>query len=799
MHSYVYSLLWLISLGIFSYQFTGIAKEKKNYSLQDVINSQDIYLWSIPLKSNRIHIDPVPRKGLLYSSKADLEITNRDFFFSNRNYHKGNGGSLEIKNLNFSNNGPTIFLENNSSNSGGGIFCQEICKISDNLNGIIFKGNYAADGGGAVCAQSLNIQSNGSILFLNNRTKGLGGAIYQKTTGEVYLSADYGDIIFYGNFHKTAEGRPSIRNSIAFANRGTLKIGARKGRHVVLHDPIEHEQQSTEGTTFNPENYHLGTILFSSEYIPLYFTDDRSYCSYFRSNVNIAHGTVAVAEKAGLALFNLTQNSGYLCLGNSTVIKTTASPKVNNNTLGTTTNCQLTITKLALNLPALCQENAKAPKIWIYPTATTTGTGATAKTTYTEDDKPTITVSGPLTLLDSNSQDPYDSVDLSKEKTRVPFLYLCENTAKKINIDDLDIDAINNVSHYGYQGIWTTHWETNTTVTDNKSDLTANTNHRYLYADWAPIGYIPNPKYGSSLVANALWETFYTTMAGIYSSATTERTAAHIDFEGQGISITQRDRKGKKGFRMESGGYAVGTSLATQENQKLSFSFAQQLSRVKEKITNNTISSKNYFSAVKIGLPWLNDSVTTTGSLAYSYGDHKVKHFYPEDNNNSVGSFYSYSIAAAIHCSLHPQKIYSPYTLSPFLEAIAFRSSLSSFKERGAFARGFAMDRPLYLITTPMGMIMQWHHDIPYPTTWKLQMAYQPIIYKQMPKILTTLLASKGTWLSSATPVTRSAFAINANNETQLFPHLKIFVNYQGEISSSTFSNYLTTGSSLTF
>ncbi|WP_284442612.1 polymorphic outer membrane protein middle domain-containing protein, partial [Chlamydia gallinacea] len=73
----------------------------------------------------------------------------------------------------------------------------------------------------------------------------------------------------------------------------------------------------------------------------------------------MAHGTLAVEDGACLAIYSLTQNEGFLRLGNKSVIITnpsSASPP-------STTNCNLAITKLALNLPSLLKENAQAPKI----------------------------------------------------------------------------------------------------------------------------------------------------------------------------------------------------------------------------------------------------------------------------------------------------------------------------------------------------------------------------------------------------------------------------------------------------
>ncbi|EPP30783.1 chlamydia polymorphic membrane middle domain protein, partial [Chlamydia psittaci 84-8471/1] len=71
-------------------------------------------------------------------------------------------------------------------------------------------------------------------------------------------------------------------------------------------------------------------------------------------------------------------------------------------------------------------------------------------TSYQEDTSSSATISGPLLLLNSDNEDPYDSLNLSSGINRVSFLYLCDNQEKKITTTDLDIQAINETDHYGY-------------------------------------------------------------------------------------------------------------------------------------------------------------------------------------------------------------------------------------------------------------------------------------------------------------------------------------------------------------
>ncbi|WP_158543018.1 autotransporter outer membrane beta-barrel domain-containing protein [Chlamydia poikilotherma] len=380
-------------------------------------------------------------------------------------------------------------------------------------------------------------------------------------------------------------------------------------------------------------------------------------------------------------------------------------------------------------------------------------------------------------------------------------MYLRDNATKKINIDSLDIHAINQKAHYGHQGIWSPYWEEYTTTANSASAETANTSHHILYADWTPTGYIPNPKYSTPLIANALWGSVYTTLSGMRTFPSPIANPNYFELSGQGLlmAVRQRNRLGVRGFHMESAGYAANSSAATEINHKISFSFSQQMSHIKEHATSNKVSSKNYFGGMQLRLPWFDDSVITTASLAYNYGDHTAKHFYTEDNKASDGYFYSHTFGACLNFTLDLNPINNAFSVAPFLEALAFRATLSSFIEQGKFPRKFSVNRPLETITLPMGMLMQWTRNVHLPTIWQIQLAYHPVVYRHYPKVLTTLMASSGTWPSSGTPITRHAFAYKIENETRILSHLKIFLNYQGEFSSSTFSNYLKAGSALTF
>ncbi|WP_434603363.1 polymorphic outer membrane protein middle domain-containing protein [Chlamydia crocodili] len=445
--------------------------------------------------------------GCIYSANCSITSNYAPITFIDN--QAGSTGAIYVTGAcTISHNSGIIKFLNNSSTrqnnpAGGGAIYSTSCTITNNPKGVIFQNNASKCNAGSIYTQNLTIKDNGPILFINNSST-WGAAIQNRDSGNFYLSADYGDIIFKRNFCLNSSG--SYRNALHSTPNLNLQIGARQGYSVKFYDPIENGHPSSTVLIFNPENYHLGTVLFSGADVSPNNTNLSDLQSQMRNTCKIAHGVLAVEDKAALAIYKITQDEGILRLGNSAVI-TTIKNAANNQQ--TTVGCTLTITKLALNLPSILAKGAQAPKIWIYPSVSSNN--------YTEDDNPTITISGPLTLLNSNNEDPYDSLNLSSGITRIPFLYLCDTTTKKITVDDLNIEAINDKQHYGHQGVWSPYWEEYTTTTNPSSALTANTHHKYLYADWTPTGYIPNPEYRGDLVANALWQSAYNVITGLHN------------------------------------------------------------------------------------------------------------------------------------------------------------------------------------------------------------------------------------------------------------------------------------------
>ncbi|AAP05023.1 polymorphic outer membrane protein middle domain-containing protein [Chlamydia caviae] len=729
--------------------------------------------------------------GALHSTNCSITSNHAPInFISNQS---GGGGAIyATRTCTISYNSETITFLNNcsldqlydsSSNwrAGGGVIYCSSCSITNNPKGLIFQNNSAKRDAGVIFAQNLTIKDNGPILFINNSAT-WGGALQNHDRGQFYLSADYGDIVFKRNFCIKSWGY--TRNALHSTPNLNLQIGARQGYSIKFYDPIENEHPLSSVLTFNPESYHLGTVLFSGADVSTNNTDINNLRSKMRNVSKIAHGVLAVEDRAVLAIYKITQDEGTLRLGNGAVITTiqnASSPQ-------TTAGCTLALSKLALNLPSILAKGAEAPKIWVYPTE--------SGNNYTEDPNPTITLSGNLSLLNDDNEDPYDSLNLSRGITRVPFLYLCDNATKKINIDALNIEAINQNAHYGYQGIWSPYWEEYTTITNPTSVLTANTSHRLLYADWTPTGYIPNPEYRGDLVANALWQAAYNTITGLHSTPP-PRTSLGVAGRGSVAYVLQKTRNAKPGFELFSRGYSTQASRSTETNHHFALSFSQFYSEIKEAKSQDKVSANTYFAGAQIHIPWFDENLLTSASLGYAYSHNHVKTKHHTTNALSEGDFHSHTLGSELFCRF-PEGTVSNVQFRPFIKALGIHAIQESFTETGKNSRYFQAKDPFINVTLPVGVYGYTEHEMHLKTCWEMQLAYTPTIYRKKPKIITTRLVSKGRWITSGTPVDHHAVSISAKNTTTL-NRMSLSINYRGDFSKSTLCNFLNITSEINF
>lgn len=758
------------------------------------------------------------RNGGAIFSASDSSIQNNQcsILFLNNSSFSGDGGAISCSNLNILGNSSPIYfvknksqnggalvcsanisIENNSenvifhqnmaigdsNNRGGAIYCNNFT-IQNNPGTIVFNDNFASRDGGSLCTTNFTIRNSGPIYFTNNHAS-WGGAFMLRQNSICSLFAELGDIIFNNN---TSYATLWKRNAIHCTSGVSLSLGASAGRTLAFYDPIEHGHTTSTPLVFNPESYHQGTVLFSGATVPKDLVDKENFYTESKNTSELRNGVLAIEHNAWLGVFKFSQTGGTLRLGGGGVLS---------NSTNAASGSTITITNLALNLPSILATGT-SPKIWIYPSSSTQNN----ITTYTENTNTSITISGPLSLLDEENQNPYDSTGLAESLKRIPLLYLNDVTARRINTDNFFPEGLNTGTHYGYQGLWSPYWEETKTTTDNSSDLTANTLHRYLYADWTAIGYVPNPEYAAYIVPATLWQTFYTLQAGLQTFDNFQ-TPSHYLFQTRGNALglfVHQNPKGKiPGFRMDSIGYSLGPSTKTAHNHKVSLSFAKFHSNVKEKNSQNKSASHITFAALELKMPWFHEWIHTSTSLAYSYGSHHISSIFPTRKESAEGKTFSHSLGASASLYLPIQAVTKRFSATPFIKILGVRSFLSSFTETGSKPRKFLTDQPLCNVTVPLGVQSSWRTQFHLPCEWHFEIAYEPMVYQNTPDISTTLIVSGGTWTTEGPTIARNSFVFKGSSLTSIFPNVHIFLNYQGSVSSSTSLHYLQAGSQVTF
>ncbi len=728
--------------------------------------------------------------GAIYASTSITISENKGAIVFTKN-HGGNGSACYTSNTcSLTNNsGPITFSHNfafskGSSKNGGAIKARTVI-LENNSSPITFKDNQSSENAGACHFTSLTIRNNGPVSFLRNIAC-WGGALLNYNSGTLVLSADNGDITFNENYSFNVNSTTlPYRNCCHCTQNLNVVLCARAGFSVKFYDPIEHKYPTNTTCHFNPETYHQGTVLFSGATVDKNHTDEKNFFSYLQNTYELHNGILAVEDNAGIACYQLFQQGGTVRLGQGGIVTT-------NQKASTTSNgSNIILNNIAINLPSILKANAQSPKIWIYPTSTTSSN----VTTYTEDNNPTITLSGPLSVTNEDNASPYDSTDLSLALKRVPLLYLLDNSTPKIDITNLNVDALNSTTHYGYQGLWTPYWIETITTADSSSALTANTRHKILYADWTPVGYIPDPKRQGDIVASALWQSLLTTSANL-RSLSSDKTSSIFSASGHGLGlfIHQRGSKNLHGFHSHATGYAVNTTATSVTNHKISVGFSQSFSRLKESQTQNTISSHDYFAGAKFDAPFFHEKLATFLSLAYAYTSHKLTNV-----KASSALFHSHTLGSQFSLALSPQNVTRSLQTTPFATLQAIHASNEAFTEEGTYARQFSTLDPLVNLSMLLGVRSSWENSHHVPMLWELELAYVPTLYRQKPKISTMLLSSLGTWNTFAAPVAYNALYARMKSTAKIFDYMNISIQYSGEISTSTQSHFLQAGGQLQF
>ena len=759
-----------------------------------------------------IHTDFGGKGGAIYANTSNsFEENNGDLLFVNNACSAG--GAIFTPTCSLTGNRGNIIFYNNrcfknvdthaqEPADGGAIKVTTRLDITGNSGRVFFCENLTKNAGGAIYAQLINLVDNGPTYFMHNIANHKGGAIYIAGTGTSKISADHDAVIFNDNIVANVTldngtnpaNTPPRRNALTHDNSsGRLELGAGQNQNLIFYDPI---QITNAGAfvDFNKDSSQTGAVVFSGATVNSADFSPINLQTKTPATLTLSNGLLCIEDHAQLTVNKFTQSGGIVALGNGAVL----SSYKNNNT-----NAAVRLNHIGLNLPSILKDGAEIPTLWVEPTSTSQGNN----TTYAADTNSTFSLDGAkLSLIDENGNSPYESTDLSHALSAQPMLAISEASDNQMQSESMDFSRVN-VPHYGWQGLWTWGWAkvedpapTNqTNVTDPQK---ANRFHRTLLLTWLPAGYVPSPKHKSPLIANTLWGNMLLATESLKNSSGQElldRPFWGITGGGLGMMVYQEPRKNHPGFHMRTSGYSAG--LIAGQTHTFSLRFSQAYTKLNERYAKNYVSSKNYSCQGEMLLSLQEGFLLTKLIGLYSYGNHSSHHFYTQGEDLlSQGNFQSQTLGGAVFVDL-PLKPFGTSNLltAPFLGAVGIYSSLSSFSEEGAYPRSFATKTPLVNVLIPIGVKGNFMNASRRPQAWTVELAYQPVLYRQEPKISTQLLASKGTWFGQGSPSSRHAMAYKISQKTQLLRFATLQLQYHGFYSSSTFCNYLNGEMSLRF
>lgn len=750
-----------------------------------------------------IQTNTAGKGGAIYAGTSNsFESNNCDLFFINNACCAGGAIFSPICSLT-GNRGNIVFYNNrcfknvetasSEAPDGGAIKVTTRLDVTGNRGRIFFSDNITKNYGGAIYAPVVTLVDNGPTYFINNIANNEGGAIYIDGTSNSKISADRHAIIFNENIvtnvtnanGTSTSANPPRRNAITVASSsGEILLGAGSSQNLIFYDPIE--VNAGVSVFFNKEADQTGSVVFSGATVNSADFHQRNLQTKTPAPLTLSNGFLCIEDHAQLTVNRFTQTGGVVSLGNGAVLSC-----YKNGTGDSASNASITLKHIGLNLSSILKSGAEIPLLWVEPTNNSNN--------YTTDTAATFSLSDvKLSLIDDYGNSPYESTDLTHALSSQPMLSISEASDNQLRSDDMDFSGLN-VPHYGWQGLWTWGWaKTQDPEPANSSAITdpqkANRFHRTLLLTWLPAGYVPSPKHRSPLIANTLWGNMLLATESLKNSA--ELTPSDHPFwgitgEGLGMMVYQDPRENHPGFHMRSSGYSAG--MIAGQTHTFSLKFSQTYTKLNERYAKNNVSSKNYSCQGEMLFSLQEGFLLAKLVGLYSYGDHNCHHFYTQGENlTSQGTFRSQTMGGAVFFDLPMKPFGSTHILTaPFLGALGIYSSLSHFTEVGAYPRSFSTKTPLINVLVPIGVKGSFMNATQRPQAWTVELAYQPVLYRQELGIATQLLASKGIWFGSGSPSSRHAMSYKISQQTQPLSWLTLHFQYHGFYSSSTFCNYL--------
>lgn len=725
------------------------------------------------------------------------------------------GGIYSYGNVAFLNNGKTLFLNNvaspvyiaaeqptngqasNTSDNygdGGAIFCKNGAQAAGSNNSgsvsfdgegvVFFSSNVAAGKGGAIYAKKLSVANCGPVQFLGNIAND-GGAIYLGESGELSLSADYGDIIFDGNLKRTVKENAADVNGVTVSSQAIsmgsggkiTTLRAKAGHQILFNDPIEmangnnQPAQSSEPLKINDGEGYTGDIVFANGNSTLY------------QNVTIEQGRIVLREKAKLSVNSLSQTGGSLYMeAGSTLDFVTPQPPQQ----PPAANQLITLSNLHLSLSSLLANNAVTNPP-TNPPAQDSHPAVIGSTTAGS-----VTISGPIFFEDLDDT-AYDRYDWLGSNQKIDVLKLQLGTQPSANAPS-DLTLGNEMPKYGYQGSWKLAWDPNT----------ANNGPYTLKATWTKTGYNPGPERVASLVPNSLW--------GSILDIRSAHSAIQASVDGRsycrglwvsGVSnffYHDRDALGQ-GYRYISGGYSLGANSYFGSSM-FGLAFTEVFGRSKDYV----VCRSNHHAC--IGSVYLSTKQALCGSYlfgdafiraSYGFGNQHMKTSYTFaeesdvrwDNNCLVGE-----IGVGLPIVITPSKLYLN-ELRPFVQAEFSYADHESFTEEGDQARAFRSGH-LMNLSVPVGVKFD-RCSSTHPNKYSFMGAYICDAYRTISGTQTTLLSHQETWTTDAFHLARHGVIVRGSMYASLTSNIEVYGHGRYEYRDTSRGYGLSAGSKVRF
>ncbi|WP_051149432.1 polymorphic outer membrane protein middle domain-containing protein [Chlamydia ibidis] len=670
----------------------------------------------------------------------------------------------------------------------------------------VFLENSATGKGGAISGKNIDIQATHDATYFYKNSAGTnGGAINVGAGGNLALSADGGDIIFYGN--TVGSGESSTNNSINLENTANItKLRAGEGRTVYFYDPIT-SQASNPGSSLtinNPDPQELtskqgeetaaapitynGTIVFSGKYMP--GTGVRSR-STINQPITLTTGTLHLEDGGALNVASLSQS--------------TADSKVR---MGQDTELQCSG---AVSIGSLCVDMTKIDPKAVATIKTTTPLSKSGEN---------VTISTlTLTTEETLYKDPALSTPVKQE-----MIVVSTPTGSTANVANSFTSSLN--EHRGYQGEWSLNW------VDMPAKETENPSKIAIFS-WSPMGYIPFTDEGvevTSLVPNTLWGT----ATNAHSlQRLTQTVAAHTDtsgFWGSAISnfLHKSHNNNRRQFRHISSGYAVGLQKDLFTDCKVVAGFCQMFGRDKDKnnakVHTDTYAGTVYFEDITPLLPiarFLSGTsvfrprflktlskdfpVMFYGQFNFIFDKNTmtVRH---QDKTLNKGLWNTRCYASELYCSLPLAFTATKGFLKfaePFVKLQGVYANQTEFEEQGARARRFS-NSYLANLSVPLGM--KFYGYTPKKTlTYDLIMTYVGDVYRHNPSCTTSQIVKKASsliplpWVTPSTTLARQAFLCEGSGKYTINSHCSVFLEGGLDVRSSSRNYHANAGGSLYF